>query len=85
MVVLVRGVAWEVGSEAAPDTAGLLLGTRVGEKLVVVSVGGSAMRVDSSPIAVSTKEATALSSSGKGGGCLILDQPLRSQYWSMIF
>ena len=85
MVVLVKGVTWEAGSEAAPDTAGLLLGTRVGEKLVVVSVGGSAMRVDSSPIAVSTKEATALSSSGKGGGCLTLGQSLRSAYWSMIF
>ena len=47
-------------------------------------LGGALARVRSSPNE-ETKEATALSSSGKGGGCLILDQPLRSQYWSMIF
>ena len=49
-----------------------------------IPLEGSATRVDSSLSEV-TKDATALSSSGKGGGCLILDQPLRSQYWSMIF
>ena len=67
MVVLVKGVMLEIGNEAAADTAGLLLGTRVGGNLVVVSVGGSAIRVESSILEV-TREATALSSSGKGGG-----------------
>ena len=83
MVVLVKGVMLEIGNEAAADTAGLLLGTRVGGNMVMVSVRGSATRVESSPSEVA-KEATALSSSGKGGGCLILGQPLRSQYWSII-
>ena len=68
-----------MGNGAATDTAGLLCGARVGVKLVVESVRGSA-----SPSAMA-REATALSSSGKGGGCLILGQLLRSQYWSKIF